>query len=148
MFDWLVVILIIAGAFIVFKVVRASSKPKPEPMPATGRSGRTTPIPDQTKPPKRKSDNFNAVVFVAGNYPCEAASRFHRKTLEVREGVDVPLAECDRETCTCRLQQISNRRHGMRRVIRDRRDDIRFADDRRKAEDRREENNAWTRGKG
>ena len=81
MFDWLVVILIIAGAFIVFKVVRASSKPKPEPMPATGRSGRTTPIPDQTKPPKRKSDNFNAVVFVAGNYPCEAASRFHRKRL-------------------------------------------------------------------
>lgn len=148
MLDWIVVILIIVGAFFLFKFLRPSKKPEAEPMPVRARSSRVAAPSEPTKPAKRKSDKFNAVVFVAGKDSCEAAQHFHRKTLEVREGLDVPLADCDRETCTCRLQHVSNRRHGVRRVMRDRRDDIRFADDRRTSEDRREENNAWTRGKG
>ena len=91
-------------------------------------------------------DKFNGWMLLPQQDACAAAMKMRGKTLPRDFVQQLPLPGCDREACDCRLNEVRGRRKGPRRTMADRRDDVRFKEDRRQGKDRRQDANAWNKG--
>ena len=98
----------------------------------------------RAKVPSEGSDIFHGAVLFPQKDACGAIAKLRGHIYADAGTPKIPVPGCDREHCDCQLHPVVGRRHGPRRVTNDRRDDVRFNDDRRQGQDRREGANAWS----
>jgi hypothetical protein len=68
------------------------------------------------------------------------------KTLPAGFVQQIPVPGCDRSACECALTELRGRRKAARRTKADRRDNVRFSEERRTGRDRRKGVDSWSRG--
>jgi hypothetical protein len=88
-------------------------------------------------------DSYRGVMLFPQKDSCEAVLKFRGQTFPTASAPTVPVPGCGRESCSCQLHQVVGRRRGPRRLIPDRRADVRFKEDRRKGNDRRSGADTW-----
>lgn len=89
-------------------------------------------------------DVFHGAMLFPQKDACEAIVKLRGRTYADARTPKIPVPGCDRERCDCQLQPVVRRRRGPRRVKTDRRNDVRFKDDRRQDHDRRGGADAWS----
>lgn len=136
---------------------RAKSPPPERASPVARRTGTArTPAVDPTPSPEllrgngtraEPVDKFRGTTLFPQPEACEAAHRLRGKTFEAPEILRVPVTGCDRGQCQCQIHEVVGRRRSARRVMTDRRSDVRFASDRRTGPDRRKGGESWQQAK-
>jgi len=143
---WLILLaLVVVVAAIVFYARSASGPPSPRPV-APQRGDRPAPAASKRgKSPSEAADEFRGVMLFPQKDCCEAVLKLRGRTFPERSAPALPVPDCGRESCNCQLHQVVGRRRGPRRLIPDRRSDVRFLakGDRRKGKDRRGGVNMW-----
>lgn len=149
MTTWVIIGLIVAAAILFLAVRGRGSKdnkaaaPPVEPRANIRTASGADRAKDKTSTGAPRS-RFRGEVFAVGETYCTAAEALKNRTFKRGSNTEIPRPGCDmRDTCTCHLREIEERRRGERRINADRRGDIRFADDRRSGRDRREGADAW-----
>jgi len=74
---------------------------------------------------------------------CEAIMKLRGRTFPESRIPSLPVPGCGREKCGCQIHEVVGRRRGPRRIKSDRRNDVRFTEDRRSGKDRREGVDTW-----
>jgi hypothetical protein len=139
----------LAAALALLLVARRRSDGSRAPAVAPVKSQSRADAAGKSKRPKGEEkviDKFKGLMLVPQKGACEAAIRMRSKTLPDGFVQQIPVPGCDRGSCECKLSEVRGRRGGPRRVKADRRDDVRFKEDRRKGRDRRQGVDAWNRG--
>lgn len=144
MATWIVIGL---GAIVIVIVVKAlRSRTGASNRHALGRPAVRGESPVSAKRSKAPSggDVFHGSMLFPQKDACEAISRLRGHIYADARTPNIPVPGCDRERCDCQLHPVSGRRHGPRRVTNDRRDNVRFKDDRREGRERREGADTWS----
>jgi hypothetical protein len=145
---WIVSALVALVVVLLFIKSRKSSEPKPAQRKSGSRSGGPGPTvapapPVRAKAPSEATDRFRGAALFPQKGACEAIMKLRGKTFAEGRIPQVPVPGCDREKCDCQIHEVVGRRRGPRRIATDRRGDVRFVEDRRDGNDRREGTEAW-----
>ena len=141
-------VILIAVAAVIAALVFAKLRKSPESKPAAVRKqgGRGAPAaPGKAAKPAAtpETDKFRGVTLFPQKEACEAIMKLRGKTYGPDRIPRLPVPGCGREKCDCQLHEVVGRRRGPRRIHGDRRDDVRFKEDRRNGKDRREGVETW-----
>ena len=140
---WILLAVLVAG--VVF-ALRGRSSAAPRKLPARTGARAAGPAPNATgrsKPPSEAIDDYRGAMLFPQKDCCEAILKLRGRTFPRNSAPTIPVPGCDRESCNCQLHQVTGRRRGPRRLVPDRRDDVRFTEDRRTGKDRRSGVDVW-----
>ncbi|MBK6278906.1 MAG: hypothetical protein IPF57_12575 [Gammaproteobacteria bacterium] len=140
---WILLAVVVAGA--VFALRGRAAAPSRKLAPRTGSRGASAAAnpPGRGKAPSEAIDDYRGTMLFPQKDCCEAVLRLRGRTFAEHHAPTLPVPGCDREACGCKLHQVIGRRRGPRRLVPDRRDDVRFKEDRRQGKDRRSGVDVW-----
>jgi hypothetical protein len=138
--------LVVAVAVLVMLKLRKQpgGRSVPRKLASGSRSAAAAPAePRRAKPPSEGIDKFRGATLFPQKGACEAIMKLRGRTFADGREPKIPVPGCDRERCECQVHEVVGRRRGPRRVAVDRRNDVRFKEERRAGKDRREGADAW-----
>ena len=140
---WILLAVVVAGA--VFALRGRAAAPSRKLAPRAGSRGASAApkLPGRGKAPSEAIDDYRGTMLFPQKDCCEAVLRLRGRTFAEHHAPTLPVPGCDREACGCKLHQVIGRRRGPRRLVPDRRDDVRFKEDRRQGKDRRSGVDVW-----
>lgn len=140
---WILLAVLVAGAAFALRG-RSAAPSRRTPARAGSRvTGQALNAPARGKPASEAIDNYRGAMLFPQKDCCEAVLKLRGHTFAAHSAPTLPVAGCDRESCDCKLHQVVGRRRGPRRLVPDRRDDVRFKEDRRQGKDRRSGVDVW-----
>lgn len=140
---WILLAVLVAGAVFALRG-RASVASRRLPARTGARAaGAALKATGRSKPPSEAIDDYRGAMLFPQKDCCEAILKLRGRTFPRNTAPTIPVPGCDRESCGCQLHQVTGRRRGPRRLVPDRRDDVRFTEDRRTGKDRRSGVDIW-----
>jgi hypothetical protein len=140
---WILLAVLVAGVVFVLRGRSATPSRRTPARTGSRAAGQALNAPGRSKAPSEAIDDYRGAMLFPQKDCCAAVLKLRGQTFPEHGAPALPVPGCDRESCSCRLHQVVGRRRGPRRLVPDRRDDVRFKEDRRQGKDRRSGVDIW-----